>query len=402
MVITDLTDKEIFAYDWIAPGQRRNVKQVFNSSYDNATVRVTARRILELLRDCNWFSGSFRWTGFDYLGEAGFVHGGWPFRAFQGGALDLAGFPKDLYYLYQSEWADKDMVHILPHWTHPTMKEGTRIPVWIYTSGDEVELIVNGKSLGRKKKGRSWKQMQCEWMVPWKPGTVEAVAYRKGKEIARTVRKTALAPAFLEVDADNKSLMADNEDISIVSIQQKDVTGVLYPYGENRVYTRIIGNARMLSFENGNPVDTECNFNATSKKCFFGLNRAFIQSTGGDVKKPVTMVLGGICGDKKLMLSDKISISCQEVALRGKLSERDWQIRYTIDGSIPTLQSKLYVRPFPVELGTTVKAVLYDGNEKILEMEERFAHDEGLYWEEPGEAVCGFTGDKRSSDRSNR
>lgn len=202
MYIPNLTEKEIFGYDWTSPDKRRNPKQIFNSSYDNATVRVTARKIIEMLRDKDWFSGSYRWTGFDYLGEAGFVHGGWPFRAFMGGALDLAGFEKDLYYLYQSEWADIDMVHILPHWTHPKMELGTEIPVWVYTSGDEVELFLNGKSLGKKAKGSKWNEMQCEWMVPWTPGTIEAVAYRNGKEIARTQQRTSSEPVKLDISVE--------------------------------------------------------------------------------------------------------------------------------------------------------------------------------------------------------
>ena len=113
----DMAVEEVFTYDWISPSQRANRKQVFNSSYDNAMVRITARRNWQLVRDTPWYSGHFRWTGFDYLGEAGYVHGGWPFRAFMGGALDLAGFKKDLFYLYQSQWTDEPMVHILPHWT---------------------------------------------------------------------------------------------------------------------------------------------------------------------------------------------------------------------------------------------------------------------------------------------
>src|SRR5690606_25799711 len=93
--LPNLTPDEIFTYDWIAPERRESAKQIFNSSYDNATVRITARRNWTLMRDLRWFAGHFRWTGWDYLGEAGYVHGGWPFRAFMGGAIDLAGFPKD-------------------------------------------------------------------------------------------------------------------------------------------------------------------------------------------------------------------------------------------------------------------------------------------------------------------
>ncbi|MBD3588420.1 glycoside hydrolase family 2 TIM barrel-domain containing protein [Bacteroides sp. GM023] len=385
MEIPNLTEKEIFMYDWTSPQKRRNTKQIFNSSYDNATVRVTARHIIELMRDKEWFSGSFRWTGFDYLGEAAYVHGGWPFRAFQSGALDLAGFKKDLYYLYQSEWTPKDMVHILPHWTHPVMKEGTEIPVWVYTTGDEVELIVNGESFGRKAKGKKWNEIQCEWLVPWQSGTIEAIAYRNGKEIARTTQRSASVPSQLHISIENPILKADKENISIITIEQKDANGVLYPYGENRIYTQIYGGARMLSFENGNPVDIECNFNATSRKCFFGMNRAFVQSTDESASKPVSIVLAAICGDKKLVLSDKISIDIKEVTLRGKRANRNWKVYYTTNGQEPTTKDRVYTQPFTIAQGTTVKAALYDGNCKILDMKECFTNDEGLHWNTPTE-----------------
>ncbi|MFI3321444.1 MAG: glycoside hydrolase family 2 TIM barrel-domain containing protein [Rikenellaceae bacterium] len=395
MTIPDLTEEEIFTYDWISPEGRRNRKQIFNSSYDNAIVRVNARRLMEVLRDKEWFSGSFRWTGFDYLGEAGYVHGGWPFRAFQGGALDLAGFEKDLYYLYQSEWRDDlDMVHILPHWTHPKMKVGTKIPVWVYTTGDEVELIVNGESLGRKAKGKSWDKMQCEWMVPWKEGKVEAIAYRDGKEIARTFQQSSGAPTQIALSVENSDLKADNENISIVTIRQEDENGTLYPYGENRVHAHIVGAARMLSYESGSPVDVETNFLASDKECFFGLNRAFIQSTDKDSSKPVSVVFAAINGDKKLMLSDKISIDVKEVSLRGRKPSRDFKVYYTTDGSTPTTSSTLYTTPFAIKLETTVKAVVYDGAEKLIEMEELFSQNDGLYWLSPGEATIAFTGEQ--------
>ena len=394
MKIPNLTDKEVFTYDWIAPEKRGNRKQIFNSSYDNATVRVTARHILEALRDKNWFAGSFRWTGFDYLGEAGYVHGGWPFRAFQSGALDLAGFPKDLYYLYQSEWSTKDMVHILPHWSHPMMEQGTIIPVWVYTNGDEVELLLNGKSLGRKQKGRAWNEMQCEFRVPWQPGTLEAVAYRKGKKIACTQQTTAGAPAALDVQIENPELKSDGEDVSILTLRQVDHNGVLYPYGENRVYVALNGPARVLSFENGSPVDTECNFGATSRRCFFGLNRLFVQSIEAQPATPVSVVLAAIQGDKKLKQSGEINITSEEKSLRGKSARRAFQIYYTIDGSQPTRQSQRYEKPFTLQQPATVRAAVYDGDTLLMEMTESFGPEEGLYWGKAGSETAVALGDQ--------
>ncbi|MFR9519390.1 MAG: glycoside hydrolase family 2 TIM barrel-domain containing protein [Rikenellaceae bacterium] len=390
--IPNLTQAEIFAYDWTSPSERRNRKQIFNSSYDNATVRVTARHLIEALRDKEWFSGSFRWTGFDYLGEAGYVHGGWPFRAFQSGALDLAGFEKDLYYLYQAEWSDKDMVHILPHWTHPRMEQGTEIPVWVYTSGDEVELFQDGVSLGRKAKGSKWNQMQCEWLVAWRQGSLEAVAYRAGKEIARTTMQSAGAPVKLDIKVD-VPLKAGTDDIAIVSLTESDKDGNHYPYGENRQYVALTGDVRVLSFENGSPVDVERNFEASSRCAFFGKNRLFIQPTAS-TKTPVTLTVGSILGDKKLDLSKKISIYTKQISLRGKSQKASLEVYYTTDGSEPTQSSTPYTKPFAITLGTTVKAAVYSLGELIMTMEERFAEDEGLYWGVAGEESCAFAGDQ--------
>lgn len=376
--IPDLTDEEIFGYDWTSPGNRRNAKQVFNSSYDNATVRLTARHNLAILRDLPWYSGHFRWTGFDYLGEAGYVHGGWPFRAFMGGVIDLAGFKKDHYYLYQSEWRDDmDMVHILPHWTHPDMEEGTLIPVWVYTTGDSAELFFNGKSLGTRRKGSAWNEMQCEWMVPWQPGELTAVAYRDGEEICRTSVKTSSAGAGLRIC--RKKI---NRDISIFTFRTVDREGNLFPYGDNRVYLSIPHGAEIFSFENGNPVDTECNFHAGSRRAFFGLCRAFVRNPSGKG----TMTAGCISGDRSLKMSDTAAICVMDISLKtGERIKARHTVRYTLDGSEPDMESEIYDGPFPVSGGTTVKAYVFDGKDIVLKMEETFGGEDCLYWGRPGE-----------------
>ena len=367
----DLTEKEIFTYDWTSPDKKKNRKQLFNSSYDNAMVRITARKNWELMRDLPWYSGHFRWTGFDYLGEAGYVHGGWPFRAFMGGPLDLAGFEKDLYYFYQSQWTKEPMVHILPHWTHPKMAMGTKIPVWVYSNCDEVELFLNGKSLGKDRPGKVWDEMQCDWMVAWEPGTLEAVGYRDGKEVARAIQVTAGAPAALQV-------ALAGEECPILTVSEVDANGILNPYAENRIHYHLTGPARVLSLESGNPVNTENNFGQTSRRAFFGLGRAFLQTTSeeGDV----SALVGAICGEPQLLTSQKVHLDVQSVALRGAAPMRDLKIYYTLDGSEPSPSSSTYVGGFEVKLGTTVKAVVYDGATRLFVMEEEFSAEQGLYW----------------------
>lgn len=376
--IPNLTDKEIFFNDALAPEKMTNTKQLFNSSYDNATVRISARQHLAFLRDTPWLSGHFRWTGFDYIGEAGYVHGGFPFRAFMGGAIDLAGFEKDLYYLYQSQWTTKPMIHILPHWTHPKMKLGTLVPIWVYTNGNEVELFLNGKSMGKKTSGLEPDKMQCEWLVPWIPGIIEAVAYSNKKEIASTKQTSAGVPSKLKVETDNKDLKADNKDMAIITVSQTDAKGVFYPYGENRMHYYLEGPAVIRSLENGSPVDTDSHWGVTSRRLFFGLTRAFIESTASE--GDISMLVGAINGEKAQLTSDKISIDIQQIALRGELKEKQFVIYYTTDGQAPTTNSTVYEKPFTVNLNTTIKAVVYVGNKKLFEMEELISPEDGLYW----------------------
>ncbi|MEG1186855.1 MAG: glycoside hydrolase family 2 TIM barrel-domain containing protein [Bacteroidales bacterium] len=378
--IKNLTPKEIFGYDWTSPENKANAKQQFNSSYDNATVRITARHNIAFLRDLPWYSGHFRWTGFDYLGEAGYVHGGWPFRAFMGGVIDLAGFEKDHYFLYQSQWRkEKDMVHVLPHWTHPDMTEGTLIPVWAYTTGDEAELFLNGKSYGRRQNGEKWDQMQCEWMVPWTPGQIEVVAYRNNREIARTKHITAQAPALIALETNTRKLRPDATDMAIVTLRMQDAMGNFHPFGENRIFIHLSDNGFIQSLESGNPVDTDTNWNAASMRPFYGLLRAFVTSgQPGDVM----LTAGAICGDKSLMQSDTVSIDVKQIALRGKNKSAKFKIYYSVNGNKPNME---YTRPFKVTPGTEVKAAVYDENgRQLLDMKESFGDGSGIYWGTPG------------------
>ncbi|MGJ8651761.1 MAG: sugar-binding domain-containing protein [Opitutaceae bacterium] len=366
--LPDLTDKEIFTYDWIEPSKRKNRKQIFNSSYDNAMVRISARKNWELMRDLPWFSGHFRWTGFDYLGEAGYVHGGWPFRAFMGGALDLAGFEKDLYYFYQSQWTTEPMAHILPHWTHPKMEAGTEIPVWVYSNCDEVELFLNGKSLGKDRPGTKWDEMQCEWMVPWTPGKLVAIAYKNGREVARSEQTTAAEPAAL-------TLSVEGEQYPILTVEQVDSKGVLNPYAENRIHYHIDGPARILSLESGNPVNTENNYGQTSRTAFFGLARCFLEMTSPE--GAASVITGAILGEKQQMTSHTVSIDVESIALRGGAQDADVKILYSIDGSNPKTE---YIGAFEVPENTVVHAAVYRGEQLLFNMKERFGPKEGLYW----------------------
>jgi len=162
-------------------------------------------------------AGEFVWTGFDYLGEPA------PFesRSSYFGIVDLAGFPKDRYWLYKSRWRpDERFVHVLPRWTFPG-REGQVTPVHAFTSGDEAELFVNGKSQGRTRKLPF--QYRFRWdYVKYEPGEVEVVAYKNGKPWAREKVRTAAAPARIAAGADRSTVTGDGRDLSFVSVELRD------------------------------------------------------------------------------------------------------------------------------------------------------------------------------------
>ena len=376
--LPNLTEKEIFFYEGINPKNWKNRKQRYNSSYDNATVRISARKNWEVMRDNPWHSGHFRWTGFDYYGEAGLVHGGLPFNLFMGGALDVAGFEKDLYYFYQSQWTKETMLHILPSWTHPRMKKGTVIPVWVYSNAEEVELFLNGKSLGKDKPGKQWDEMQCDWMVPYEEGKLEAVAYNKGKEIKRTSLNTSKEPSKLKNIITKLDAEEDFKSSYILTSEAMDYQGNLFPYAENKVYYKIVGDIEKVSIENGNPIDSISRTKANFRSMFFGKVRLFLEEK--ENAKEASIITGSILGDKALFVSNKITIDVQHIGVISKTTASNLDIFYTINGANPLEEGLIYAKPFEVVDNTTVKAVVKQNGKVVLTMEETFGANEGLFW----------------------
>lgn len=376
--LPSLTEKEIFFYEWKDPKQWKNKKQHFNSSYDNATVRISARKNWEIMRDTPWHSGHFRWTGFDYYGEAGLAHGGLPFNLFMGGAVDVAGLKKDLYYFYQSQWTKEPMVHILPSWTHPRMPQGTVVPVWVYSNADEVELFLNGQSLGKDSPGTVWNEMQCEWMVPYQEGQLVAVAYTDGQPVVSTAVTTAKAPSqlrntvqeFKAEDAYNTSYIITSEGV--------DAAGELFPYGENKVYYKLQGDVRKVSLENGNPIDATSRTKANYRSLFMGKTRAILEEE--DYARKASVIVASILGDKSLFMSNEVSLCFKNVNLKSKDINPPLMALFTLDGSDPSISGDIYSAPFQVADGTTVRAVVLLNGEPVIEMTEIFATNEGLFW----------------------
>lgn len=243
----------------------------YESSYDNAGVRISARDSWRLTRNLEFFAGEFRWTGFDYLGESG----GWPRVLGNFGIIDLCNFPKDTYYFYQSQWTEEPMAHLLPHWTWPG-KEGTEIPVWCYTNCDEAELFLNGKSLGVKTFDEK-NDMHMQWMVPYTPGTLKVVAKRDGKVVANSVRHTAGAPATVVLASDRPVIEVGGRKLAFVSIRVVDADGHFVPDADRWVKLSVRGPGRIIGIGSGDPLSHE-SFQSNHVKTFNGLALAIIAS----------------------------------------------------------------------------------------------------------------------------
>jgi beta-galactosidase len=226
-----------------------------------------------------YVGGEFVWTGFDYLGEPT-PWGGRndPSRSSYFGILDLAGFKKDRFYIYQAHWrSDLPMAHILPHWNWPD-RVGQVTPVHIYTSGDEAELFLNGKSLGRKKKEQY--QYRLRWDdVQYEPGELKVVAYKNGKKWATDVMKTTGPAAQLALQADRSTINADGQDLSFVTVTIADKNGLLVPRSKNRVRFEISGPGEIVATDNGDATSFE-SFQAKERNAFNGLCLVIVRATG--------------------------------------------------------------------------------------------------------------------------
>ena len=224
-------------------------------------------------------SGMFVWTGFDYIGEP--TPYPWPARSSYFGIVDLAGFPKDVYYLYQSLFTTKNMLHLFPHWN---WQPGQTIDMWAYYNiADEVELFINGKSQGIKRK--TGDDLHVMWRVKYESGRVEAVSRKDGKVIATTLIKTAGAPAKIVLQADRNSIQANGKDLSFVTVKVVDEAGNLVPDAANNIHFTITGAGFIAGVDNGCQTSMEP-FKGSERKAFNGLCLAVVQSTGkpGSIK----------------------------------------------------------------------------------------------------------------------
>ena len=246
--------------------------------------------------DNAWGIGEFVWTGFDYLGEPTPYYTDWPSHSSLFGIVDLAGLPKDRFYLYRSHWnRDEETLHVLPHWTWPG-REGEVTPVFVYTNYPTAELFINGKSQGKRTKDLSvtaensadsismaefkrQKRYRLMWMdTKYEPGTVKVVAYNeKGEAVAETEVHTAGKPSRIELSADRKVLSADGEDLAFVTVKVVDKDGNLCPDAAEKLKFKVSGALAYRAACNGDPTCLE-QFHLPQMTTFSGMLVVVVQS----------------------------------------------------------------------------------------------------------------------------
>ena len=202
-------------------------------SHENEWSHIAKRQFL---------AGGIMWSGIEYLGEPI----GWPIVTSQFGVLDYARFKKDAYYYYLQEWTVKPMVHIFPHWN---WEKADTVEVWCYSNQDEVELRLNGKSLGIKKKVPLG---HMSWKVPYSPGKLEAIGFKDGQKTVSSSVVTSGAPARLFVKADRSTIKADGSDLSFITIDVQDQSGNFVPKADNLIQVEVYG-GKLLGLCSGNP-----------------------------------------------------------------------------------------------------------------------------------------------------
>jgi beta-galactosidase len=257
-------------------GEDRARRQVSAYEMYYAAFGASADKVFASQEQHPYVAGEFVWTGWDYLGEPT------PFdssRSSYSGIIDLAGFKKDRFYLYQAHWRpDFPMAHILPHWTWPE-RRGQVTPVHVFTSGDEGELFLNGKSLGRKKKGPYEYRLRWDDVV-YEPGTLNVVTYKNGVKWATDEMKTAGDPARLRLEPDRRKIRADGSDLSFITVTITDANGSKAPRAANRIHFDLEGPGEIVATDNGDPANFD-SFQSHDRNAFNGLCLVIVRGKTG-------------------------------------------------------------------------------------------------------------------------
>ena len=224
--------------------------------------------------DRDWLAGAFVWTGFDYRGEP--TPYNWPCINSHFGIMDVCGYPKNNYYYYQAWWTDKDVLHLAPHWNWKG-REGDTISVWCETNCKNVELFLNGKSLGSKQ---VMKNSHLEWKVRYQPGILEAKGVRNNKTLSTRFETTG-NPSAIRLSPDRESIHGDGEDVVVVDVTVQDANGNEVPDASNLIRFELQGSGRIIGVANGDPSSHEADVHLDgnySRSLFSGKCQVIIQS----------------------------------------------------------------------------------------------------------------------------
>ena len=285
----------------VRDGSGGNSEGCHVSSYElyTADFGSSADKVFAAQASNPFVAGGFVWSGWDYLGEPTPYYSA---RSSYFGVIDLAGFKKNRFYLYQSHWRPElPMVYILPHWNWPD-RIGEVTPVHVFTTGDEAELFLNGKSLGRKKKEQFEYRLRWDDVV-YKPGELAVVSYRHGKKWAEAMVKTTDSPFGLKVAADRTEILADGSDLSFITVNVVDKDGLIVPNVDNLVTFSIEGPGEIVSTDNGDPTDLTP-FGSCSRKAFNGYCLAVVRAIPGETgKMTVSAVSDSLEGSSEYITS---------------------------------------------------------------------------------------------------
>jgi beta-galactosidase len=268
---------------------------------------LDTEELWRFVRTHDYVAGDFMWTGIDYLGEAGGAS-----RGASSGVIDSCGFPKDGYYFYQSQWTEKPMLHLFPHWNWKG-REGQFIPVACYTNCDSVELFLNGKSVGVKgytfprfgMQGRygqspqpggtrTTSDLHLAWDVPYEPGTLKAVGTEGGKVVTEVEISTTGDPVAIDLSVDRSTIRADRRDVAHVVVKVLDAQGRLHPDADNEVTFEIQGEGKLIGVDNGNMAEMTADFKGKIRKASHGMCLAMVQSTANGGQLRVTATSPGL------------------------------------------------------------------------------------------------------------
>ena len=255
----------------------------------------------------DWVSGGFAWTGFDYRGEP--TPYGWPSINSQFGIVDMCGFPKDTFYYYKAWWGAEPVLHLFPHWNWAG-KEGEVIKIWVHSNLDEVELFVNGTSLGSQKVPHLG---HLEWSAKYEPGSIEARGSKGGKIVLTEKRETTGEPASIRLTADRTEIDADGQDLAILRVDALDKQGRPVPIADNFIGFRVSGNGALIGVGNGDPNCQESD-KEPKRSLFNGLAQVILQSTKEPGEIHIEAVKEGWAGVE--LTPAKLTITTRKVELR--------------------------------------------------------------------------------------